>query len=158
GKDQWISASGTAFAAMALLLTQPKGNDTVARDWMAIQVRKGVRASGTVSAAKMPAEGRKVDFSQEIQPLLERSCGGCHGGERKKGEFNIENRENLLKGGQSGEPALIAGDSVNSKLVRMVSDEVEDLEMPPRGKRDKYPGLSKSEIALLKAWIDGGLQ
>ncbi|MGZ8901482.1 MAG: ankyrin repeat domain-containing protein, partial [Limisphaerales bacterium] len=158
GKDQWISASGTAFAAMALLLTQPKGNDTVARDWMAIQVRKGVRASGTVSAAKMPAEGRKVDFSQEIQPLLERSCGGCHGGERKKGEFSIENRENLLKGGQSGEPALIAGDSVNSKLVRMVSDEVEDLEMPPRGKRDKYPGLSKSEIALLKAWIDGGLQ
>jgi hypothetical protein len=62
-----------------------------------------------------------------------------------------------LKGGQSGEPAVLPGDSRASKLLRMVTDQVEDLEMPPLVKRSKYPALSEAEVALLRSWIDEGL-
>jgi hypothetical protein len=63
----------------------------------------------------------------------------------------------ILKGDQSGEPALLPGKSNASKLIRMVTDQVEDLEMPPLAKRAKYPALSKDEVALLKSWIDEGV-
>ena len=39
----------------------------------------------------------------------------------------------------------------------MVSDQFEDLEMPPLSKREKYEALSSDEVELLKAWIDQGL-
>jgi len=37
-----------------------------------------------------------------------------------------------------------------------VRDQVEDLEMPPLGKRVKYPALTKDEIAKLSGWIAQG--
>jgi len=159
GKDQWISASGTAFATMALLVTQPKIEPPATKNWMAIKIQdQAAHAEPSSYAAEKSQELRKVDFSRDIQPVLERSCAGCHGGDRKKGDFSIATRENILKGGQSGEPALIAGNGGGSKLIRMVSDQVEDLEMPPRARRNKYPALSTDEVALLKSWIDEGLR
>jgi mono/diheme cytochrome c family protein len=159
GKDQWISAGGTAWATMALLLTQPKIETTRATDWMAIKVpseRKPAAPAPSVSAG--PIAGKQsVDFAREIEPLLDRSCGACHGGDRRKGKFSIASREDILKGGQSGDPPLLPGNSAASKLVRMVTDQVEDLEMPPLAKRSKYPALTQDEVALLKSWIDEGL-
>jgi N-acyl-D-amino-acid deacylase len=159
GKDQWISAGGTAWATMALLLTQPKIAKVGRPDWMAMKVPAETKpASATIGARAEPATGEhKVVFARDIEPLLNRSCAACHGGDRKKGQFSIISREAILKGGQSGEPALQPGNSGASKLVRMVTDQVEDLEMPPLAKRDKYPSLTKDEVALLKTWIDEGL-
>jgi hypothetical protein len=37
-----------------------------------------------------------------------------------------------------------------------VSDQVEDLEMPPLNQRKKFPGLTADEIARLNAWVDQG--
>lgn len=159
GKDQWISAAGTAWATMALLLTQPqvKTNDTP--DWIALKVpdERGP-AVGTERHAVEPVTGRRtVYFARDIAPLLERSCAACHGGEKPKGKFSIASREAMLKGGQSGEPAAHSGNSTESRLVRMVTDQVEDLEMPPLAKRSKYPAMTREEVGLLKAWIDQGL-
>ena len=41
-------------------------------------------------------------------------------------------------------------------MVAFVSELVEDMEMPPTDKRDKYPALTKEQIGLLRAWIDQG--
>jgi hypothetical protein len=41
-------------------------------------------------------------------------------------------------------------------LLRVVQDQVEDLEMPPVGKREKFPALTKDEIAKLSGWITQG--
>ncbi len=159
GKDQWISASGTAWATMALLLTQPTRENIKTADWMAIQVPKVLDETDLPSADKHPTGSAtaKVDFARDIEPLLERSCAGCHVGERKKGGFDIASRDTLLKGGQSGDPVLIPGNSAGSRLVRMVTDQIEDLEMPPLAKRAKYPALTRDEITLLKSWIDEGV-
>ena len=159
GKDQWISAGGTAWATMALLLTQPKVEKAGAPNWMALKVpdAPAPSAAPTRNSADTVADKRTVDFARDIAPLLDRSCAACHGSDKKKGKFSITSREAILKGGQSGEPALHPGNSAGSRLVQMVSDQVEDLEMPPLAKRSSYPALTKDEVRLLKTWIDEGL-
>ena len=43
-----------------------------------------------------------------------------------------------------------------SAMTRLVSDQVEDLEMPPVSKRVKYPALNRDEIVKLTSWIKQG--
>jgi Planctomycete cytochrome C len=160
GKDQWISAGGTAWAAMALLLTQPRTARTEPRDWMSIKIADAPRRTiePAHASAQVADSKRTVDFRRDIAPLLDRSCASCHGGEKRKGSFSIESRDSMIKGGQSGEPALQPGNSAGSRLVRMVTDQVEDLEMPPRSKRLNYPALNQDEVRLLRTWIDEGVE
>jgi len=159
GKDQWISAGGTAWAVMALLLTEPRVENVAPADWMNIVVGRNESepAPADTVADRSAADPATIDFTRDIEPVLSRSCGACHGGEKVKGQFSIRSRETLIRGGQSGEPAIRPGNSDASPLIRMVTDQVEDLEMPPLGKREKYPALSPEEVSALKTWIDEGL-
>ncbi|HRI13800.1 MAG TPA: ankyrin repeat domain-containing protein [Verrucomicrobiota bacterium] len=161
GKDQWISAGGTAWAAMALLLTiEPNFSKDVfpsAQQLIASTESKRTRPVDPARAAQAaPASSTSIDFNRDIRPMLERSCAGCHSGEKPKGGFGITTRDLALKGGQSGEPAIIPGHGNGSALLRFVQDQVEDLEMPPLGKRGKFPALTKEETSRLRAWIDQG--
>jgi hypothetical protein len=108
----------------------------------------------TTSSAGATAAG--VDFARDVRPIFERSCAGCHDREKPRGDFAIASRESLLKGGQSGEPAIAPGYSDDSPLIQYVSGKVEDLEMPPLDRREKYPALTAAEIDVLRAWIDAG--
>ena len=36
------------------------------------------------------------------------------------------------------------------------ADLVEDMEMPPIGKRKDFPKLTKEQLALVRAWIEQG--
>ena len=67
----------------------------------------------------------------------------------------MESKEKLLKGGGDGIPVVV-GNSAKSALVHYIADLVEDSEMPPKDKRDKYPALTKEQIGLVRAWIDQG--
>ena len=109
-------------------------------------------------ASKLPPAAAKagVTWDSDIKPLVEKSCSKCHGGEKPKGKYRVDTRENFLKGGESDEKPVVAGKSAESQVVFFVSDLVEDMEMPPKDKRDKYPALSKEQIGLLRAWIDQG--
>jgi ankyrin repeat protein len=167
GKDQWISGAGTAWAAIALLLTiepntppqsLPNGQALIARFRGAMSPEKA--APSIAAATPAPTGPRRdavnINFARDIHPLFERSCVKCHGGEKPRGGFALASREALLKGGQSGDPAIVPGRSTESHLLRYVSDQVEDLEMPPLNRRDDYPPLQPEEIARIRAWIDAG--
>ena len=65
-------------------------------------------------------------------------------------------RASLVHGGKRGEPAIVPNHSEQSPLIRLVSDQVEDLEMPPAEKRGKFPALTRDETARLQAWIEQG--
>jgi hypothetical protein len=108
--------------------------------------------------SKLPAPSDKpgLTFAQDIKPIVEKSCLKCHSGEKPKSKYRMDTRENFIKGGESDEKAIIVGKSAESPVVHYVSDLVEDMEMPPTDKRDKYPALTKDQIALLRAWIDQG--
>ena len=55
-----------------------------------------------------PPASRQVAFSQDIKPIFDASCVKCHGRGRSKGGFQIDTRDTVLKGGDSG-PAVVAG-------------------------------------------------
>jgi ankyrin repeat protein len=146
-RDSWISAAATSWAVLALTQAAPVGS---ASGKPAIVQR--------TLLARTPKDERKIDFAQQIKPLLERSCAGCHGGEKPRGLFRIDGRDALLKGGASGEAAIVPGHSARSPLIDYVSGHVPDSEMPPRAQRKRFPALSTDDVALLRAWIDQGAE
>jgi mono/diheme cytochrome c family protein len=98
-----------------------------------------------------PAASRKVDYKQDIQPLLAQKCYSCHGPEVQQAGLRLDLRQNALRGGDYG-PVIKTGDSAASKLIRRVVDGDGGLQMPPTGP------LSDEEIGLLRAWIDQGTE
>jgi mono/diheme cytochrome c family protein len=147
GRDGWISATGTSWAVMAL-----------ATSLDASQTPPAVPA---LTKATTPAPGGvkssgPVEFARDIKPTLERSCIACHSGEKPKGGYDMTNRASLLKGGNRGELAVVPGNPETGHLIRLVQDQVEDLEMPPLATRGRYPRLTEDEIAKLRVWIAAG--
>lgn len=104
-------------------------------------------------AAKLPAPAaRQVDFATEVRPIFEQSCFRCHGPERPKSRFRLDNRASALEGGSHG-TAIIPGDSARSALILYVARLDPEMGMPPEG---KGPPLTTEQISVLRAWIDQG--
>ena len=95
-----------------------------------------------------PPASHPVDFKADIKPIFEASCIRCHGRGRKRGGFQINSRQSLLKGGDTG-PGAIAGNSAGSYLIELVSGLNSDEVMPKKGKR-----LTPEEVGVIRAWID----
>src|SRR5262247_4745473 len=98
-----------------------------------------------------PAASKKVDYKQDIQPLLSQNCYSCHGPDVQQAGLRLDLRQNALRGGDYG-PVIKIGDSAASKLIRRVVDGDGGLQMPPGG------ALSNDQIGLLRAWIDQGAE
>ena len=90
------------------------------------------------------------DYSKQVAPILKKYCAGCHNEQDQEGKLSLESFAALQRGGESG-AALLPGDGKSSRLIRLVSGQAKPL-MPPED--NKRP--TAAEIALLKAWIDGG--
>jgi mono/diheme cytochrome c family protein len=99
-----------------------------------------------------PAATRAVEFSRDIEPILESSCLKCHGPEKSKSGFRLDSREKALAGGDNGTD-IFPGDSAKSPLVHFAARLVADFEMPPEGKGDH---LTVEQVGLFRAWIDQG--
>jgi hypothetical protein len=100
-----------------------------------------------------PAATETVDFARDIQPILQNSCLRCHGPEKPKSHFRLDNRASALAGGNKDTNDIVPGDSAKSLLIQYTAHAVEDMEMPPIGKGDP---LTPHQVGLLRAWIDQG--
>lgn len=125
--------------------------------------------AGDIDLEKLPpAATGEVSFRQDILPLFERSCLRCHGAEKPKSRYRLDNRADALASGslieeyieklQPGAPRpgnIIPGDSRSSPLVHYISrlPADEDLHMPPEGRAEP---LTAAEVGLVRAWIDRG--
>ncbi|MCC6590037.1 MAG: PSD1 domain-containing protein [Bryobacterales bacterium] len=92
-----------------------------------------------------------LDFAADVKPVLAKRCLGCHGPQVALHGLRLDTRAGALKGGDSGAPALVAGKSADSLLIRYVSGQDKEIVMPPKG-----PRLSAAEIGILRRWIDEG--
>ncbi len=93
-------------------------------------------------------------FEKRIRPVLVERCYKCHSAqsEKLKGNLRLDTREGLLKGGESGNPALVPGDAKSSRLIGAIRYQDEDLQMPP----PKEGKLTDAQIADLVAWVNLG--
>ena len=93
-----------------------------------------------------------VSFESQVKPLLAAKCLECHGPETQESHLRLDRRSSMLRGGDSGEPAIIVGDSEKSHLIALVSGHEAGKQMPP----DEANRLTESEIQILRTWIDSG--
>jgi len=100
-----------------------------------------------------PAAAISVDYARDIKPIFETTCFRCHGPEKPKSKFRLDNRESALKGGENNTNNIVPGKSAESLLIYYVAGLVEDMEMPPPGKGER---LTAQQIGFLRAWIDQG--
>lgn len=108
----------------------------------------------TTSAASAIAQDEnappdRVDFRQQIQPLLSRNCFACHGPDEETRQadlrLDVEADAKLL--------AIVAGDAQASSLVTRIFSTDPDVAMPPT---ESGHELSEQEKQLLKRWIAEG--
>ena len=97
------------------------------------------------------AAGEFDFFEKEIRPLLYKHCYKCHSAEAEKlkGGLLLDSSQGWAIGGDSG-PAIVPGDVEGSLLLRAVSYEDGDLQMPPKYK------LADHERAALATWVEAG--
>ena len=105
--------------------------------------------------AAVAASAAAPDFNREIRPILAGHCFGCHGPDEaaRKGGLRLDDRGEALRGGKSGEPALVPGDPAGSSLLARVRSHDPDEQMPPGS--EKNP-LSASQAEILERWIASG--
>ncbi|SNT35469.1 Cytochrome c, mono- and diheme variants [Granulicella rosea] len=90
-------------------------------------------------------------FAENVAPVLEKNCYGCHSATKQKGGLRVDSRDALLKGGESG-PAIVPSDPGKSLLVRAILYTGGDLQMPPKGR------LPDEDIAHITKWIKDGAE
>lgn len=116
----------------------------------------GLLAAGRLQADEPPAaeakptQAAQIDFAKEVLPIFRARCFACHGPEKQKSSYRLDQKKIAFAGGDFGEAVITPGKSGESPLIAYVSGE-NDLVMPPEGER-----LSAEQVAVLKAWIDQG--
>lgn len=101
------------------------------------------------------ANAQPVDFQREVQSILAEHCLQCHGGDEasRQGGLRLDTREFVLKGGDSGIPAVVSGKSGMSEMIRRVTSHDPDQVMPPP--KENKP-LTGDQIETLTRWISQG--
>jgi len=97
-----------------------------------------------------PAESR-VSFHEQIRPIFQAHCQGCHQPAKAGGGFVMTTFDRLLAGGESEIPAVVPGKPEESYLLDQVTP-IDGLAMMPL---DAEP-LHETEIDLIRRWIAQG--
>ncbi len=120
--------------------------------WALLPILLAAAPPSAESVAKLPSPSdQKVDFTRDIQPILESSCIKCHARGKAKGGWRVDTRADALNASDSG-PAILPGNSAQSRLVHLVAGTDPEDVMPQKGTR-----LTPEAVSLLRAWIDQDL-
>jgi len=125
--------------------------------------------SASLRAADAPApaatDAKKLTFTADIKPILEKNCYVCHGGDAyatsqgkaagsaSKSKLTLDTYENAVKGGRSNKPGIVPGKADGSEIVHRITLAQDDKQvMPPKGK----PAPSAADIKLITDWVNAG--
>jgi hypothetical protein len=92
-----------------------------------------------------------VEFSRDIQPILNQNCVACHGGVRQKNGVSFIFREEALGTGKSGRRTIVPGNPDASEFMARLTTTDPEARMPYHG-----PPLPPQQIALMRQWIKEG--
>ena len=107
--------------------------------------------SAAATAQEVAKEESQISYFHDVRPILTAKCFGCHQGNIQRGDYQMTNFESLLAGGESGDPAIIAGKPEQSYLIDLIKKHDGKAEMPPQGEQ-----VTEKEFALIQRWIREG--
>ncbi len=111
-------------------------------------------SSATVRAAdEAPPEPATatVSYFQDVRPIFQAHCQGCHQPAKPLGEFVMTSFDALVKGGESTLPAIVPGKPDESYLIEQITPADGEAAMP----KDKDP-LTEDQIKKIRQWIADG--
>ena len=100
---------------------------------------------------KHDAAPQKISFDRQIRPIFQGVCIGCHQPAKAKGNYVMMSRDKMMAAGESKLPAIVPGAPGKSNLVKLITPDKGEAEMP-KGKK----ALSQVEIDLVRRWITEG--
>lgn len=112
-----------------------------------------ITACSDLFSDKNDAVSNNISFNQDIRPILNKSCTGCHGGVSKQAKVSFIYREEALGRGHSGRLTIVPGNPDASELIARVEATDPNVRMPY-----KAPALKQEEIQLLRDWIEQGAE
>src|SRR5438477_7395166 len=101
------------------------------------------------------AEVATVGYRHDVLPILSDRCFKCHGPDSasRKAGLRLDQEKSAKSELDSGETAIVPGDTVKSELVERITSTDADVMMPPP---DSGKVLSAAEKELLRRWIQQG--
>jgi uncharacterized membrane protein len=108
---------------------------------------------GLTEGDEAAGDPRLAFFRTSVRPILADHCLRCHNPRRAKraGGLDLTSMASILKGGDTGGPAVVPGQPHESFLMTAVRHEEPDFEMP----YEEDP-LPPGQIAVLERWIAEG--
>jgi hypothetical protein len=99
-----------------------------------------------------PSQDGTEFFEKKIRPILTDNCYMCHSAQADKpmSGLRLDTPQGMLKGGNSGQPAVVPGHPEKSRLITAIHYSDPNLQMPPAGK------LTDQQIKDLETWIAMG--
>ena len=116
----------------------------------------GLIASVT-SSSFVAAADRKIEFNQDVRPILSNNCYLCHGPDKNQLQAGLRlDKSDLAKTKlESGHTAIIPNDVAGSSLYARIISSDPNAKMPPN---DSGKSLTPAEIEILKQWIEQGAE
>jgi WD40 repeat protein len=112
----------------------------------------GATVSGDQPGSSKPAEpDGKVSYFRDIRPVFQTHCHGCHQPAKQSGQYIMTAWESLVRGGESGEAAIVPGRPDQSQLWNQIRPEQGEAAMP-KGEKPLEPAA----LALIERWIQEG--
>ena len=109
--------------------------------------------SSALAEETKPIPPGEVSFTKQIQPILRTHCQGCHQPAKQGGDYVMTSFDTLLKGGESGEAAVVPGQPAKSELISQITPGADGKFAMPKGAAKP---LNPAEIELVTKWIAEG--
>ncbi len=93
----------------------------------------------------------QVSFRNDVASVLLENCVACHGPKKAEGGYRIDNFEELLKPGDTGEIPVVVAATASGELIRRITSSDQSERMPADSE-----ALTKVQIDLISKWIVEG--
>jgi mono/diheme cytochrome c family protein len=97
---------------------------------------------------------KKISFHDDIRPIFQANCNGCHQPAKMKGDYLMTHFLSLLKGGETGKSAVVPGKPFDSYLIDQIKINPDGSSEMPKGKNAK--ALHPIEYKKIVQWIKEG--
>jgi hypothetical protein len=100
---------------------------------------------------------QRLDFNQDVQPILARNCFSCHGPdpEMRKAGLRLDLEEAAFRKRPGHPDAIVPGHPEKSALIKRI-ESTDPHHLMPQSSDGQAKPMKPEEIATLKEWIKEG--
>src|SRR3954466_1794790 len=115
------------------------------RSFITTLILFGLGAAGAIAE-------EKVDFAKRVLPILQESCGKCHGEKKASAKLRVHTAAALKEKWDADKGLITPGKPEQSELFKRITLAKDDKKRMPKGGEP----LAKDKIDLIGRWIKEG--